>query len=241
MEIRVLRYFLAVCESKNISKAASVLHISQPSLSRQLKNLEQELGVTLFTRGPHEISLTEQGYYLRDHAQDIVNMVEKTKINITKEDVVSGELYIGAGESIAMKRIMQVIDSILKDYPDVRVNLLAGTAPIIESKIDNGNLDFGITMGHRKAGNYESLALPEKNEYGIVMRKDHPLASKDVLSAQDLADYPLIISKRTSISDNFRDFWGSSNLVNVAATFNLHYNAQFLVQNGNYCLFTYKV
>ncbi|WP_297819695.1 LysR family transcriptional regulator [uncultured Lactobacillus sp.] len=162
MEIRVLRYFLAVCESKNISKAANVLHISQPSLSRQLKNLEQELGVVLFKRGPHEITLTEQGYYLRDHAQDIVNMVEKTKLNISQNDVISGELYIGAGESIAMKRIMKVIDSILKDYPDVKVHTFAATAPLIEAKIDNGNLDFGITMGHRKAGNYESLALPEK-------------------------------------------------------------------------------
>lgn len=113
MELRVLRYFLAVCEAKNISKAAEALHISQPSLSRQLKNLEAELGVTLFYRGHQEITLTQEGYYLQEHAEEIISLTNKTQQNIKRSQIISDELYIGAGESIAIKRVMDIIHRIL--------------------------------------------------------------------------------------------------------------------------------
>lgn len=239
LELRVLRYFLAVCQEKNISHAANALHISQPSLSRQLKNLEKELGVSLFNRGHQEITLTQEGYYLRDHAQEIINMVNKTKSNLEKTQVVSGELYIGAGESIALKRVMKVTDSILKEYPDVKFNFYSGTAPDVEAKIDEGSLDFGITMGQSNLSNYDSLTLPEKNEYGIVINKNHPLANKDSVTMEDIEKYPIVISARTQTSNSFRDFVGDDSKLNIVATINLGYNINYLLKEGNYCFFSY--
>ena len=146
MELRVLRYFLAVCEEKNISKAANSLHISQPSLSRQLKNLEEELGVTLFYRGHQEITLTQEGYYLQEHAEEIISLANKTQQNLKHSKIISGELYIGAGESIAIKRVMDIVNNIVKNYPQVKIHVFNGNSSMIEGKIERGILDFGITI-----------------------------------------------------------------------------------------------
>ena len=170
MELRVLRYFLAVCEEKNISKAANSLHISQPSLSRQLKNLEEELGVTLFYRGHQEITLTQEGYYLQEHAEEIISLANKTQQNLKHSKIISGELYIGAGESIAIKRVMDIVNNIVKNYPQVKIHVFNGNSSMIEGKIERGILDFGITMGqYDTTQNFNSLTLPENNEYGIVV------------------------------------------------------------------------
>lgn len=241
MELRVLRYFLAVCESKNISKAAETLHISQPSLSRQLKNLEEELGVTLFYRGHQEITLTQEGYYLQEHADEIISLTDKTKQNLKHSKIISGELYIGAGESIAIKRVMNIIDEILRDYPQVKIHIFNGNSTMIEGKIERGLLDFGITMGqYDTTQNFNSLTLPESNEYGIIVTKNHPLANKAHITPKDLQGYPIIISKHTANSDNFRDWCTDPQKLNIVATFNLPDNFQYLVKKGPYCLLVYK-
>lgn len=210
MELRVLRYFLAVCEEKNISKAANSLHISQPSLSRQLKNLEEELGVTLFYRGHQEITLTQEGYYLQEHAEEIISLTNKTQQNLKHSKIISGELY-------------------------------NGNSSMIESKIERGILDFGITMGqYDTTQNFNSLTLPENNEYGVIVSKDHPLAKQTYIVPEDLQKYPLIISKHTADSDNFRDWCTDPQKLNIVATFNLPDNLQYLVEKGSYCLLIYK-
>ena len=180
MELRVLRYFLAVCEEKNISKAANSLHISQPSLSRQLKNLEEELGVTLFYRGHQEITLTQEGYYLQEHAEEIISLANKTQQNLKHSKIISGELYIGAGESIAIKRVMDIVNNIVKNYPQVKIHVFNGNSSMIEGKIERGILDFGITMGqYDTTQNFNSLTLPENNSLralaGCFLRIGIPL------------------------------------------------------------------
>ncbi|MDE7050548.1 MAG: LysR family transcriptional regulator [Lactobacillus sp.] len=241
MELRVLRYFLAVCEAKNISKAADVLHISQPSLSRQLKNLEDELGVTLFYRGHQEITLTQEGYYLQEHAEEIVSLTNKTQQNLRHSKIVSGELYIGAGESVAIKRVMTIINEILQNYPQVKIHVFNGNSAMIEGKIERGLLDFGITMGqYDTTQNFNSLTLPESNEYGVIVNKDHPLANQSYITPEDLQNFPIIISKHTADSDNFRDWCIDPQKLNIVATFNLPDNLQYLVKKGQYCLLIYK-
>lgn len=240
MELQVLRYFLAVCEAKNISKAATALHISQPSLSRQLKNLEEELGVILFDRGHQHITLTQEGYYLQEHAEEILSLANKTQQNLKHSQIVSGELYIGAGESIAIKRIMSIVSTILQSYPQVKVHFFNGNSAVIEGKIAQGLLDFGITMGqYDTKQNFNSLTLPENNEYGVIVNKNHPLAKKSYATAEDLQNYPLIISKHTADSDNFRDWCLNPKKLNIVATFNLPDNLQYLVEEM-YCLVIYK-
>ncbi len=193
MELRVLRYFLAVCEEKNISKAANSLHISQPSLSRQLKNLEEELGVTLFYRGHQEITLTQEGYYLQEHAEEIISLANKTQQNLKHSKIISGELYIGAGESIAIKRVMDIVNNIVKNYPQVKIHVFNGNSSMIEGKIERGILDFGITMGqYDTTQNFNSLTLPENNEYGIIVSKDHPLAKQPYIVPEDLQNIHLL-------------------------------------------------
>lgn len=241
MELRVLRYFLAVCEAKNISKAAEALHISQPSLSRQLKNLEAELGVTLFYRGHQEITLTQEGYYLQEHAEEIISLTNKTQQNLKHSQIISGELYIGAGESIAIKRVMDIIHQILQNYPQVKIHFFNGNSSMIESKLERGLLDFGITMGqYDTTQNFNSLTLPEINEYGVIVSKNHPLADHSCVTAEDLQNYPIIMSKHTADSDNFRDWYTEPQKLNIVATFNLPDNLQYLVDKGPYCLLIYK-
>lgn len=241
MELRVLRYFLAVCEEKNISKAANSLHISQPSLSRKLKNLEEELGVTLFYRGHQEITLTQEGYYLQEHAEEIISLTNKTQQNLKHSKIISGELYIGAGESIAIKRVMDIVNNIIQNYPQVKIHIFNGNSSMIESKIERGILDFGITMGqYDTTQNFNSLTLPENNEYGVIVSKDHPLAKKTYIVPEDLQKYPLIISKHTADSDDFRDWCTDPQKLNIVATFNLPDNLQYLVEKGSYCLLIYK-
>ncbi|WP_347129592.1 LysR family transcriptional regulator, partial [Lactobacillus paragasseri] len=209
--------------------------------SRQLKNLEEELGVTLFYRGHQEITLTQEGYYLQEHAEEIISLANKTQQNLKHSKIISGELYIGAGESIAIKRVMDIVNNIVKNYPQVKIHVFNGNSSMIEGKIERGILDFGITMGqYDTTQNFNSLTLPENNEYGIIVSKDHPLAKQPYIVPEDLQKYPLIISKHTADSDNFRDWCTDPQKLNIVATFNLPDNLQYLVEKGLYCLLIYK-
>lgn len=240
MELRVLRYYLAVCQEKNITKAAEFLHIAQPSLSTQMKDLEKELGVTLFERGHRQIKLTEEGYYLRDRAQEMIAMADQTERVIQRSKLITGTLRIGAGQSIAMKRIMKVINKIAHEQSDVHFQFIDGNADDIEAKVNAGILDFGVVMGDRPLENFESLILPERNEFIVNMRKDHPLANKEKITPEDLIKYPIIISMQTLVTDKFHNWWGNLyHDVKLLAQSNLAFNAAILASQKDAVQITY--
>ncbi|MBB1099602.1 LysR family transcriptional regulator [Limosilactobacillus sp. WF-MT5-A] len=241
MELRVLRYFIAIVKDGNISSAAKRLHISQPALSRQIMDLEMELGVTLFERGHRQIKLTQEGYYLYERAQDIVAMVNTTEYSLQSRDVISGTLDIGGGESPAMKIVMETINDILQEHPEVQVNLVSGNANSIEKRLESGLIEFGVVMGTHNLQNYNSLVLPQKNRWGILLRKDEPLAQKDVIAPEDLIGHALITSYETNNGDAFREWAGSLvNQLTFVGHYNLINNATLLVKTGSCFALTYE-
>lgn len=233
MEIRVLRYFIEIVREGNITSAAHHLHVSQPALSRQIRDLETLLGVTLFERGHRQIKLTDEGYYLYERAQEITSLVDKTTYHLQSQEVISGALGIGAGESAALRPIMDVAAQILRDYPDVRLNLVSGDATTIRRQVDQGNLEFGVVMGHEVLLNYQTLKLPSVNRWGILMPADHPLAQRETIKPADLVGQSLITSTQSRQQDVFRDWAGSLiSQYNFVSNYNLLYNAELLVQAG---------
>lgn len=241
MELRVLRYFIAIVKDGNISLAAKRLHISQPALSRQIMDLETELGVTLFERGHRQIKLTQEGYYLYERAQDIVAMVNTTEYSLQSRDVISGTFDIGGGESPAMKIVMETINDILQEHPKIQVNLVSGNANSIEKRLDSGLIEFGVVMGNHNLQNYNSLVLPQKNQWGILLRKDEPLAQKDKITPEDLIGHALITSYETNNGDAFREWAGSFvNQLTFMGHYNLINNASLLVKTGFCFALTYK-
>ena len=233
MNIRVLRYFIEIVREGNISSAAHRLHISQPALSRQIMELETTLGVTLFERGHRQIKLTQECYYLYERAQEITALVDKTTYHLQANEVVSGTLDIGAGESSALMPMMDVLAQILRDYPEVRVNLTSGDSTVIRQQIDQGSLEFGVVMGHENLLNYNSLTLPAQNRWGILMRKTEPMAAKQVITPGDLLGLSLLTSVQSRAQDTFRDWAGDLiNQYHFVGSYNLLYNAELLVKAG---------
>lgn len=240
MELRVLRYFLAVCQEKNITKAAESLHIAQPSLSKQMKDLEDDLGVKLFVRGHRQISLTEEGYFLRDRAQEMIEMEEQTVQTLTSSNIVAGTLNIGTGQTYQIRPIATIIDSILQNTPKVHFNFYDGNADDIEAKVNDGTLDFGIIMGDRPLEDFESLILPERNQFYAIFNKDLPLANKEKITPDDLIKYPIISSGQSLVSDKFRNWWGNLyDQVNNVVNCNLAYTASLLTSQGHAVQITY--
>lgn len=241
MDIRVLRYFLVICQEKNITRAAQRLHLSQPSLSKQIKDLEDELGVTLFIRGHRKITLTEEGYFLRDRAREIVDLTDDTTITLEKAKVISGTLRIGAGQSPALYPIMKILNKILLDYPDVKVELVDANADTVERRINQGSLDFGIVMGDRFLDEFDSLILKARNEFVAVFNGDLPIAEKGLIKPQDLVGYPLILSSQTHVEGKFKNWFGKYYpKMKIVASSNLSYNASMLAQAGHMAAISYR-
>lgn len=240
MELRVLRYFLAVAQKRNITKAAQELLISQPTLSKQLADLEDELGVQLFIRGHRQITLTDEGEYLQTRAREITQLAEQTALNIKGQEVISGTISIGAGESIAMERIMRVLSEIIKDYSDVKVRLISGNADEIETALQHGSIDFAVLMANRSLDNYHHLQIPESDRWGLVMRKDDSLANKAEITPEDLADLPLLMSEQAIEEHRFQSWWGNlDRKMNIIGTYSLVFNAQLMVAQGSAYLVTF--
>ena len=240
MELRVLRYFLAVAQKRNITKAAQELLISQPTLSKQLADLEDELGVQLFIRGHRQITLTDEGEYLQTRAREITQLAEQTALNIKGQEVISGTISIGAGESIAMERIMRVLSEIIKDYSDVKVRLISGNADEIETALQHGSIDFAVLMANRSLDNYHHLQIPESDRWGLVMRKDDSLTNKAEISPEDLADLPLLMSEQAIEEHRFQSWWGNlDRKMNIIGTYSLVFNAQLMVAQGSAYLVTF--
>lgn len=241
MDIRVLRYFIAIAQEENISRAARLLHVSQPALSRQIADLENKLGTKLFIRGKRQMQLTKDGYYLLERAREIIKLVDKTTYNLQKEDVVSGTLDIGAGESLAIACIMKTVHQLMYKYPEIQVNLNSGDSINIESALDSGILEFGVIMGHHQLENYHTLELPEKNRWGILMREDEQLATKKTISSADLIGRPLLISRQLQHHQDFKNWsQGLFDQFNFVGSYNLIFNAALLVKTGACIALTYE-
>jgi len=238
MELRVLRYFLAVAGEGSVTKAANALHVTQPTLSRQLKDLEEELGTQLFVRHSHSVSLTTDGMRLRKRAEEVVDMIKKTEAEFAvKEESIGGDIHIGAGETRGMRHVAAIIRDIRKDYPNIHVHLYSGNLEDVAERLDKGLLDFGVLIQPADLSRYDYVNLPEKDVWGVITRKDSPLAARQVITRQDLLGEPLILSRqviRRSSSKNEFIEWFKDDFekLDVVATFNLVYNGTMLAESG---------
>ena len=233
MEIKTLRYFLETAREGNMTRAAENLFVSQPTMSKQLKELENELGVKLFVRSNYSIRLTEAGMLLRERAEDILSLVEKTETEFKSfEETNSGDIYVGAPESEAMGLFADVVREFQKSYPKVRCNIYSGNMQDVCEKLDKGLLDFAIVMNYMDLARYNYLPMSTQDSWGVIFRKDDPLAEKESFTTSDLRELPLICSKQWV--DHELPDWFRYDLkdVNVVATYNLPYNGAVLAKAG---------
>lgn len=234
MELRELKYFLAIAREENISKAAEALYITQPSLSRQMQNLEKEIGKQLFIRGSKKITLTQAGLLLKKRAEELIELYDKTCGELSSsKGGISGEIHIGCGESYALMTVAKAAKTLIESAPDIRFNFFsADTADVLE-KLDKGLIDFGVLVLPANISKCEHITLPDRDTWGVLMRKDSPLARKQKISPQDLYDEPIIRSRHT-MSNNIIDDWFKKDAadLNIVATYNLIYNASLLVKQG---------
>jgi len=238
MEIRVLRYFLAIAREGSITNAANYLHVTQPTLSRQIKEREEEVGQKLFIRGSHNMKLTQEGFILRKRAEEIVSMVDKTEAEFrSMESTVAGDIYIGGGETRAISYIADVVRELREKYPDIKYHLHSGNEADVTERLDRGLIDFGILVQPADLTKYDCLHLPAEDIWGVVMRKDSPLAEKPSITRQDLRELPLILSRQAIAGrkeeNEFINWFGSDfDKLNIVTTFNLMYNAAIMVEAG---------
>lgn len=234
MEFRVLQYFLAITREETILGAAEQLHITQPTLSRQMKELEEELGKQLFIRGNRKITLTEDGMLLRQRAEEIINLVEKTESEIMVSDTsISGDIYIGSGETKGISLIAKVVNKCQKEYPNIKFHFYSGNAQDVSDRIEKGLIDFGILIEPADVSKYDFIKLPTYDTWGVLMRKDSPLASKDFIKAEDLKTIPLICSDQTMVKNEISGWMNHDfDKLNIVAGYNLIYNASLLVEEG---------
>ena len=238
MEIRVLRYFLAVAREGTIVGAAKFLHVTQPTLSRQLQDLEEELGQQLFIRSNRTITLTPEGRFLRKRAEEILEIVNRTEGDFSAMgENIGGSVHIGGGESRAMRLVAETIRELRDDYPDIHYNLYSGNAEDVMERLDKGILDFGILIQPVDISRYDSVALPIRDVWGVVMRNDAPLAEKKAVTLHDLLELPLICSRisirQSAVKNACAGWFGKSfEKLNIVATYNLIYNAALMVESG---------
>lgn len=234
MDIRHLRYFLAAAREESITGAAQSLHITQPTLSKQLMELEDELDKQLFIRGNRRLTLTEDGMLLRKRAQEIVYLMDKTVTDLASDDEqITGNVYIGAGETDAMRIIARVVKQLKDTYPGLCFHLYSGNADDVTDRLDKGLLDFGILIEPADIRKYDYIRMPVTNTWGVLMRCDSPLASHKYIVPNDLTDMPIIVSRQTMIQNELSGWFGSDiENMNIAATYNLVYNASLMVDEG---------
>lgn len=237
MEIRVLKYFLTVAEIGNITKAANSMHLTQPTLSRQLQDLERELGQKLFVRGSKSVTLTPEGMVLRRRAQEIMELVEKTENEFFSiKDDVSGDIFIGAGETKTIKLIADVMKTLQKKYQKIKFHIVSGDSEDLSEKLDKGILDFCIFIEPFVPDKYNYINLSEKDTWGILLRQDDPLAKKESIKVEDIINLPILIS-RQAIKKSFEnnpilDWFGYNfDKMHIAGTYNLLYNAAIMTEN----------
>lgn len=234
IETRLLQYFLAVAEEQSITKAAEYLHISQPTLSKQMMDLEENLGKQLLVRGRKKITLTEDGLYLRGRAQEIISLMDKTESAFREnEQSISGDVTIGCGEYRTTFSIMQIIRAIQEEYPDIRFHFFSSNADTIIERLDKGILDMGFLLEPEITPRYDYQKLPLHESWGILMRKDSPLAAKKEITVAELTGLPLIMPSQTSNSGRIKTYFADTRVdPHVVCTYNLIYNAGLMVEAG---------
>ena len=234
IETRLLQYFLAIAEEQSITRAADYLHITQPTLSKQMMDLEASLGKQLLIRGKKKVTLTEDGAYLRSRAQEIISLLEKTESAFREsEDVITGDVFIGCGEHRTSFAIMQLIKAIMEEYPEIHFHFFSGNADAITERLDKGLLDMGILLEPEINPRYDYQVLPFRETWGILVRKDSALANRDSVTFAELADLPLIMPSQTSNSNQIKSFFADTLVSpNTVATYNLIYNAGLMVEAG---------
>ncbi|WP_315108948.1 LysR family transcriptional regulator [Clostridium intestinale] len=235
MELRTLQYFLTIAREESISRAAEYLHMTQPTLSRQMKDLEEQLGKTLFVRGKRRITLTDDGILLKNRAEEIVGLVERTEAEVmANEEVLTGDIYIGAGESEGLRIIARVINKIQKRHSQVKFHLFSGKAEDVTEKIDLGLLDFGIIIEPVDLNKYDYLKLNFQDTWGVLMRKDNHLASLEKITPEDLRGKPLLCSNQAMVKNEIAGWiGGNQRKFNIVGTYNLLFNASLIVEESD--------
>lgn len=234
MEIRVLRYFLAVAREEGINRAAEVLHITQPTLSRQLSQLEEEVGVKLFHRGAKKITLTNEGILLRRRAEEILSLVDRTEQELMEQDeLVEGRVVIGGGELAAMQVLPEIIETFHETYPLVSFDLFTGNADMVKEQMEKGLIDIGVLLEPIDMEKFDFIRLKGKERWVVLMRPDDPLAEKGTVSAKDLENMPLILPSRMNVQNELTNWLGSAfSERQVLFTSNLSTNGALMVQRG---------
>ena len=241
MEIRVLRYFLEIAREGNMTRAAEYLHVSQPTLSKQMKELETELGKKLFRRGSSSVSLTSEGMLLRKRAEDILDMVDKTTDEFhSLDDITGGDIRIGCAESYQIKYLAQSIRNFKIKYPLVRYHLSSGNTEQVTERLDKGLFDFAVIVEPPDLSKYNYIEVPEANRWGVVMRIDSPLAKKEKIRVDDLLGLELITSQQAMEVDIPRWCGEKADMLNLSGTINLFYNGSVFVKEGLGYLLTFE-
>ena len=241
MELRVLNYFLTVAREGGLTGASEVLHVTQPTMSRQIQELEEELGQKLFIRTTRSMVLTPEGMLLRKRAEEILEMAERTKSEFfAMGSTVAGDVLIGSGETFALKQITDLMAQIREEYPGIHFQIYSGNAEEVAERLEKGLLDFGVFVEPADISRYNSIRLPVMDTWGLILRKDHPLAQKEHITREDLGDVPLIMSRQEMAAqkagNDYLDWFGGSyELLNVVAGYNLMYNGALMVRSGLGC------
>lgn len=237
MELKDLRHFLAVARERTISGAADSLYLTQPTLSRQMMELEEELGKKLFirgNRGNRKITLTEEGVFLRKRAEEVLALVARTEAEFfSRGEHITGEVTIGGGETDAVRVFARVMKKLNARHPQIRYRILSSNAEDAMEQLDNGLLDFGIFIDPADVSKYEFMRLRERYAFGVLMRKDSPLAASGAITPEQLAGLPLFCSKRELVEREFAAWMGDAyNRANILADYNLIHNVSLMVEEG---------
>ncbi|MGN8937096.1 LysR family transcriptional regulator [Bittarella sp. HCP28S3_D9] len=234
IETRLLYYFLAIAREQNITRAAETLHLTQSTLSKQMMDLERQLGKQLFIRGKRRLTLTEEGNFLRNKAQEILELIGSTESAFhTEGEILSGDITIGCGETAAMDRIAAVYQTFHRQHPEVRLHTFSGDADSILERLDKGLVDMGLLLGPIRQERFDYLNIHQKDTFGLLMPRDCPLAKQDAIGVEQLGSLPLILAEQTFSGRQDLDWFGvDSAALQVVATYNLIYNATFLVERG---------
>ena len=234
MDIRLLEYFLAVAKYGNITRASEQLHVTQPTISRQLMDLEETVGTTLLIRGKRQVTLTEAGVLFQQRAEEIVSLMEKTMRDITdQDDLLGGTVAIGCVESCVSRMLSNVLSGFSERFPKVKYELYSADGDDIREKLDRGELDFGILLEPVEAAKYDFFRLPYWETWGVVMRKDDPLAQKESIKKEDILSIPLILPRREIVQDHIAGWFGvDRSQLHIFAGHNLLNNAALLVEAG---------
>lgn len=236
MELRVLKYFLTIANEQNISKAADIIHITQPTLSRQIMDLEDELGVKLFERNKQnrKFLLTEEGIRFYNYAQEIVQLSDKTVEEFkSSNSEISGKIFIGAGETCVISTVARAFYNLKQKHPRLEINLFSSEAYTISERMDKGLCDFGLFIGFKNE-KYNTFTLPQKDVWGLLTHKDNPLAKYKTIKKENLLEHyePIMVSQQAQTKKELLDWFGGSTAkYNIIGTYNLLYNASVFVQN----------